>query len=128
MKRKRMVLALVLLIFLLLPTAASANTMSRSVRAWPTSIEAWCYNPSNCQVQSPDYDETYKLYVTGGVGTFRITGNFGDGGSFNWVNYSSGYHYPHHPFNGSPGTYYQTFGAYNRAGGGWDYAYTTTYK
>lgn len=128
MKRKSMVLALVLLLFLLLTTAASANTISRSIRAWPTSIEAWCYSPSDCEVQSPLYRQTYTLYVTGGVGTFKITGNFGDGARFTWVNYPPGVYRPYHDFAGSPGTYYQTWGAYNKAGGGWDYAYTTTYK
>lgn len=119
---------LVLAVVLLVPIAASAAPSPPTPDTLPTNIDAWCWIPSNCHVQAPNYRQEYKLTVSGGVGTFRITGAFGDGGGFTWVNYSAGSYYPYHEFSGSPGTYYQTFGAYNSAGGGWDYAYTTTYK
>lgn len=72
------------------------------------------------------YQVNWTLSVYNGLGDFRITGSFGDGGSFTWVNCPPGNYYPYHQFAGSTGTYNQTWSQTNQ--GRTTYDHTTVYK
>ncbi|HOU44267.1 MAG TPA: hypothetical protein PLU04_08055 [Anaerolineaceae bacterium] len=76
-------------------------------------------------VTAPPYRVNWDLSVYGGLGNFRITGNFGDGGSFVWVNYPEGTYYPYHEYTGATGTYYQTWSQTNQGRTTYDYTQVT---